>query len=157
MRVNVYAEEITQRIQIIQKKIDGRVYTGLRFYLELPVTVRDKETGEPFNVAGPFIHRPSDGEETDDDSSAVTFWGKQDMREGLRHALRLLDEYYGQQGELNLPEEETPEGRPPESGAFGPLDPFSLPDGAVLSSAEECALCKMGIQIEHTHHVIQTH
>ncbi|HXQ34811.1 MAG TPA: hypothetical protein VN843_12430, partial [Anaerolineales bacterium] len=38
---------------------------------------------------GPFIHRPGD-----DDSSAVTFWGKQDLRNLLRKALDLLDRHY---------------------------------------------------------------
>jgi hypothetical protein len=41
-------------------------------------------------VAGPFLHGPGD-----DDSSAVTFWGKSDLREVLRLALRLLDAHYG--------------------------------------------------------------
>lgn len=72
MRVNVYAEEMTERLEIISKEIDGQVFTGLRFYLGFP-----------------FIHR-----EGDDDSSAVTFWGKRDLREVLKKALLMLDEYY---------------------------------------------------------------
>lgn len=84
MRVNVYAEEITQRIEIINKEIDGNRFTGLRFYLELPVTDPDGKEHR-----GPFIHRPGD-----DDSSAVTFWGKRDLRRVLRDALNLLDEHY---------------------------------------------------------------
>ena len=83
MRVNVYAEEMTDRIEIIAKAIDGHNFTGLRFYLELPATVN----GE--NVRGPFIHRPGD-----DDSGAVTFWGKKDMRAMLRRSLELLDAHY---------------------------------------------------------------
>lgn len=35
MRVNVYAEEMTDRVEIVEK---GE-FTGLRFYLELPVTL----------------------------------------------------------------------------------------------------------------------
>ncbi len=84
MRVNIYAEEMTNRVMIISKTIDGQEFTGLRFYLELPATRPD---GEQF--AAPFIHRPGD-----DDSSAVTFWGKKDLREMLCKALILLDEYY---------------------------------------------------------------
>ena len=42
MRVNVYAEEITDRIEIIEKVIDGQSFTGCRFYLELPVTMLDR-------------------------------------------------------------------------------------------------------------------
>ena len=86
MRVNVYAEEMTDRVEIISKTIDGQVFTGLRFYLELPVTVKrgpmdppaPGEDGPTMNVSGPFIHS-----EGDDDSSAVTFWGKTDMRDML--------------------------------------------------------------------------
>ena len=101
MRVNVYAEEITDRVEIISKEIDGEVYTGLRFYLELPVTLPEHRklvdgcmglqecTIPAKNVRGPFIHRPGD-----DDSSAVTFWGKQDLRIALRKALDLLDSHY---------------------------------------------------------------
>lgn len=86
MRVNVYAEEMPSppRIEIISKEIEGRIYTGLRIYLELPATVDGKQ------YQGPFMHRPGD-----DDSSAITFWGKRDLRETLRQALAMLDEHYG--------------------------------------------------------------
>lgn len=87
MRVNIYAEEMTDRVEIIGKEIDGHTFTGCRFYLYLPAT--DPETGR--NVQGPFIHRPGD-----DDSAAVTFWGKRDLRPLLRQALALLDEHYGE-------------------------------------------------------------
>ena len=80
MRVNIYAEEITDQIEIISKEIDGSVYTGVRFYLHLPVT----HNGE--QVQGPFMHRPGD-----DDSSAVTFWGKRALKDTLRKALDLLE------------------------------------------------------------------
>lgn len=103
MRVNIYAEEMTDRVEIIAKEIDGYRFTGLRIYLELPVTVggmgahRSDEgpqvfqpiSGKPAQVAGPFIHRPGD-----DDSSAVTFWGKKDLRKVLLKALALLDAHY---------------------------------------------------------------
>lgn len=39
MRVNIYAEEMTDRVEIISKEVDGQEFTGLRFYLELPCTV----------------------------------------------------------------------------------------------------------------------
>jgi hypothetical protein len=83
MRVNVYAEEMTDKIAIISKEIDGRKFTGIRFYLELPATVNGEQH------QGPFIHRPGD-----DDSSAVTFWGKRDLREVLQKALELLNKHY---------------------------------------------------------------
>ncbi len=84
MRVNVYAEELTDRIEIISKETDEGTFTGLRFYLELPATVDGKQ------YSGPFIHRPGD-----DDSSAVTFWGKKDLRAVLVKALHELDAHYG--------------------------------------------------------------
>ncbi len=92
MRVNVYSEEMTDRVEIIAKEIDGRAYTGLRFYLELPATI-PHEHGGTVTVHGPFMHRPGD-----DDSAAVTFWGKQDMRMLLRKALALLDAHYEKDG-----------------------------------------------------------
>lgn len=88
MRVNVYAEEMTSRVEVISKKVDGQQFTGLRFYLELPVTVMDRQARK-HQVQGPFIHRPGD-----DDSSAVTFWGKNDLRDLLRKALALLENHY---------------------------------------------------------------
>ena len=85
MRVNVYAEAMTERIEIVAKEIDGHEFTGLRLYLELPATVNGQQH------QGPFMHRPGD-----DDSSAVTFWGKRDLRAVLRKALAMLDEHYAQ-------------------------------------------------------------
>ena len=85
MRVNVYAEEMTERVEIIAKVIDGRPFTGLRIYLELPATVNGQQ------YQGPFMHRPGD-----DDSSAVTFWGKRDLRVVLRKALDELDKHYAE-------------------------------------------------------------
>lgn len=89
MRVNVYSEEMTDRIEIISKEIEGQTFTGVRFYLYLPVTTGAR--GEPTgSLRGPFIHRPGD-----DDSAAVTFWGKRDLRLVLRKALEMLDHHYG--------------------------------------------------------------
>ena len=106
MRVNVYAEEMTDRVELIEKVIDGITFTGLRLYLYLPVTFgqsshkvvdgdKDVEnyivpSGKHTNIAGPFLHRPGD-----DDSAAVTFWGKKDLRPVLRKMLAMLDEHYG--------------------------------------------------------------
>jgi len=105
MRVNVYAEEITDRVEIVEKEVEGNKFTGLRFYLELPtslpkgVYLGGTEVGHalyepvsdnsPINVKGPFYHRHGD-----DDSAAVTFWGKRDLRTVLAKALSLLDEHY---------------------------------------------------------------
>lgn len=101
MRVNVYAEEMTNIVEVFTKDIDGREYAAIRFWLHLPVTIPERfvKTGqdstgsvegytEPSrNVRGPFMHRPGD-----DDSSAVTFWGKKDLRKVLELALEKLTE-----------------------------------------------------------------
>ncbi len=94
MRVNIYAEEMTDRIEIITKMIDGQEFTGCRFYLYLPVTKQIEgfegaPPSDPIQMRGPFIHRPGD-----DDSAAVTFWGKRDLREMLIKAIELLDDHY---------------------------------------------------------------
>lgn len=86
MRINIYAEEMTNRVEIISKEVEGHKFTAIRFYLELPVTMPDGT-----NKSGPFIHRPGD-----DDSSAVTFWGKKDLRPMLVMAINLLDKHYGE-------------------------------------------------------------
>jgi hypothetical protein len=101
MRVNIYAEEITDRIEIVTKTAegDGGRFTGIRFYLELPVSLATppaKLGQQPgiAHVSGPFIHHVGD-----DDSSAVTFWGKRDLRIALRKALDLLDKHYAVEDE----------------------------------------------------------
>ncbi len=55
MRVNIYAEEITKRIEVVQKTADTtKPFWGLRAYLKSPSD----------------LHHTAD----DDDTSAVTFW-----------------------------------------------------------------------------------
>jgi len=109
MRVNIYAEEMTQKVEIVEKKIDGQIFIGVRFYLELPVSkyrgalldhegkglVPDIKTpsstheSDVVQLRGAFIHRPGD-----DDSAAVTFWGKKDLRHVLEKAIELLDKHH---------------------------------------------------------------
>lgn len=96
MRVNIYAEEMTDRVEIISKTIDGQVFTGLRLYLYLPVTcpaTTQHASGtieqRTQQVRGPFLHR-----EGDDDSSAITFWGKRDLRVVLAKMQEQLDAHY---------------------------------------------------------------
>lgn len=92
MRVNIYAEEMTRRVEIVEKTIDGITFTGLRIYLYMPVT-----TPQGGQIQGPFIHR-----EGDDDSSAVTFWGKTSFRDVLRDALEMLDAHFAKRSSKEL-------------------------------------------------------
>lgn len=72
MRVNVYAEEITDKIEILTKEVEGITFYGVRLYLELPVCVPVITEGvhRGYNMhRGPFMHK-----EGDDDSSAITVW-----------------------------------------------------------------------------------
>jgi hypothetical protein len=99
MRINVYAEEMTNRVEIVEK--NG--HTGLRIYLELPVTlVPDREAGGFKRKAtvedkkenlqqfqGPFVHHTGD-----DDSAAVTFWGKRELLVTLKKAVLALENFY---------------------------------------------------------------
>ena len=86
MRVNVYAEELPDEnsVEIIGKEINGHTFTGLRIPLYLPVTLPDGSQAK-----GKFMHHPDD-----DDSSAITIWGKRDLRPLLKEALKILDEHY---------------------------------------------------------------
>lgn len=110
MRVNIYAEELTDRVEIISKEIEGRTYTAVRFYLELPATI------DGIQHKAPFMHRPGD-----DDSSAVTFWGKQDLRELLRKALALLDMQYQNEPTRTPAHTHTWQEVKPAKGNQGPL------------------------------------
>lgn len=84
MRINVYAEEISQDVEIVEKSNSEGIFTGIRMYLYLPVS-----TGQGESIAGKFIHH-----EGDDDSSAITFWGKQDMIPLLEKMAQTLRDYY---------------------------------------------------------------
>lgn len=95
MRVNIYDEEITSRIEILEKTKGGKKYTGVRFYLELPVTVNtasastgtDELLSEYEQVKGPFVENDSDC------SGAVTFWTTGDPREFLKTALVAIEKH----------------------------------------------------------------
>lgn len=89
VRVNIYQEEMTDRVELVEK--NG--FTGVRFYMELPVALATPATelgGQPgiAHIRGPFVHKPQD-----DDSAAVTFWGKRDLDKVLRAALQLLEDH----------------------------------------------------------------
>jgi hypothetical protein len=83
---------MTNRVEIVSKKIGDQTFTGLRIYLELPVTI--VENGVVGQAKGPFIHNVGD-----DDSSAITFWGKSDLWELVETMKDKLDEYYSAKGE----------------------------------------------------------
>ena len=83
MRINVYAEELTDRIEIVEKTIGDTTFVGVRIYLELPVTVGSEQ------VRGPFLAEPCG-----DGTSAITLWSKGDMRELLRKAERALGAHF---------------------------------------------------------------
>lgn len=90
MRVNIYAEEMSGNVELVTNTADGQDFTGLRFWLYLPVTVgKDGPVSEGTQVQGPFIHGPGD-----DDSGAVTFWGKKELRTMLTRGLQLLDQHH---------------------------------------------------------------
>ncbi len=94
MRINIYAEELTDRVEIIEKKTADGSFTGVRFYLYLPVSLKWSgdgcSTDQPREqVRGPFIHH-----EGDDDSAAVTFWGKKDLMKALQKAIKMLADHY---------------------------------------------------------------
>lgn len=64
MRVNVYAEETTRRVEIVETTADtGATFIGVRFYLE----------------SSPKLHHTPN----DDDASAVTFWVRS-TKDGFR-------------------------------------------------------------------------
>jgi len=102
MRVNVYAEELgdpKETVEIISKTIDGIEFTGLRMYLYLPVTTAMPTHADPGqHCKGPFIHRPGD-----DDSAAITIWGKTDLRPILSHMLDTLKVHYASR-QASLPD-----------------------------------------------------
>jgi hypothetical protein len=70
MRVNVYTEEITNRVELVKKTVEdtGEKFYGVRFFLASP----------------PELHRKDQG---DDDASSVTFWSDKPDRNMVRNIL----------------------------------------------------------------------
>lgn len=65
MRINVYAEEVTPKVSIVEKTADtGSTFIGVRFHLASPETLHHSKK--------------------DDDTSAVTFWVKS-SKAGFKH------------------------------------------------------------------------
>lgn len=81
MRVNVYGEELTDRIELITKDVveettnETFTFYGIRFWLKFP--------NQPW-----WIHRKVN-EEEDDDSSAITIWApnKKELQKLFNKAL----------------------------------------------------------------------
>ena len=69
MRINVYDKELTTDVKVIAKLVAGVTYTGIRFFMNDP-------NGDP------------------DTKSAVTFWGKGDLRPLLQNGIDALDKFY---------------------------------------------------------------
>lgn len=67
MRINIYSEELTDRVEKVTREANGTTFYGLRFYLKSP----------------PELHHTAD----DDDTSAVTFWAGSE--EELCHLMAL--------------------------------------------------------------------
>lgn len=75
MRINVYTEELTEDVCVVSKEGIGddgnlRIFHGLRFYLHSPDSLHSSPT--------------------DDDRSAVTFWGLRKVQPLLEKALDML-------------------------------------------------------------------
>ena len=84
--LSAHAENLIQAYGVARSH-DPRLKAA-RFEFEA-AAYAEPPTEETRNVQGPFLHRPGD-----DDSAAVTFWGKRDLRTMLRQALALLDAHY---------------------------------------------------------------
>lgn len=82
MRVNIYGEEITNRVEIVNKSVNQRTFVGIRFYIKSPSE----------------LHHSLE----DNDESAVTFWAPWTKKNG--HDLQLLYEmmYDGCQAVIKL-------------------------------------------------------
>jgi len=75
MRINVYNEEIMDRVEVVTKEANTVTFTGIRLF-----------------VGKPFEHTPGD-----EDSSAVTFWysdeyTRRQLRVAFKKAMALLGE-----------------------------------------------------------------
>lgn len=88
MRINVYAEELTDVTEVVTKEVDGKTFYGIRLYLYLPVTLDTKTDKAVGQTRGPFVHHNDD-----DDSAGITFWIPWTKEEGcdfcfLHHIFR---------------------------------------------------------------------
>jgi hypothetical protein len=82
MRLNVYSDELTDRVEVVNKTTSAGDFIGVRLFIETPITLKNQH-GMKQVVRGPS--EPVDG---DDDSSAVTLWARTASPEVLLRALR---------------------------------------------------------------------
>lgn len=95
MRVNLYSEELTDRVELVEKTTPAGHFIGVRFYIYTPVTIKHEGHGEQWKT----LHRgPFEKVDNDDDSSAVTFWAHMgypgDLVGNMRRALELLEQKF---------------------------------------------------------------
>lgn len=105
MRVNVYGEELTDRVELVTKVVDeDHTFYGVRFWLKFP--------NQDW-----WIHRKVDGV-PDDDSSAITIWAdsKSDLEGVLSRALAAVRHSY----DSGVPEQQPQqfEQAAPSAGSF---------------------------------------
>ncbi len=73
MRVNIYGEELTEKIEIVRKAVNQQTFVGIRFYFK----------------SHPDLHHS----EGDNDESAITFWAPWTRKTGNQTAIvsRLME------------------------------------------------------------------
>lgn len=127
MRVNVYGEEITDRIELVEKTVSeggqgSKLYTfyGIRFWLKFP--------SQPW-----WIHRKVDGD-MDDDSTAITIWSddKAKLRIMFERAIGVLDGKHGEYGMHDIIETPVEVEDVDELPEPTPYRPGDSPTGTVL-------------------------
>ena len=85
--VNIYAEDLTDRIEVLSKDIEGVSYTGLVLYLEPPTVIKSGHYAGQ-NLPGSCLYR-------DSGPYTLTVWGKRDLRDLLDKMKDALDHHYG--------------------------------------------------------------
>ena len=100
MRINAYSDEITDRVELVEKTTEAGHFVGIRFFIYTPVTLKREVADAKFKT----IHRgPFEKVDGDDDSSAVTFWCRAeypgDLHSAFAKALSLLETHSAKEGD----------------------------------------------------------
>jgi hypothetical protein len=85
VRVNIYAEEMTDQVEITSKIVDGHTFTGVRFYLHLPVTLIANKDQAPITEETVAAFRKSLG-------MVAVPRAQEDARDGATEAPTLANE-----------------------------------------------------------------